>query len=200
MRAFRIISVPCSLLVAAPSFQLELSNLMDERQYRAAQDRTEAKLRYANVHLDELQGYDRRGDDFDRAHQESFLFHLLGVIDAYLQELNILFDCGLELKEVKQWKLEKTIKHKGRQSLALKKLAKLEKDNESWLNQAKEMRDHSTHRHSVPRVYHLGGEKHGDVFLTNTRKGKPIKQDYISLFEQWAKEMDKLINELRSSN
>jgi len=173
---------------------------MDEQQYKAAQDRTEAKLRYAVVHLEELRGSERRGDDFERAHQESFLFHLIGARDAYLQELNLFHGRGLHLEDVSRWKLEKALRDKGTQSKALEKLTELENDLESWLSRAKEMRDHSTHRHSVPRLYHVGGEKHGEVFLTDTRSGNSVEQDYLRMFEQWVIEMRSLIEELRSSN
>ena len=54
---------------------------MDKTVIKALQERTGAKLRYAGVHLDELEAMpSRRGDNFERAHQESFLYHLLGVV------------------------------------------------------------------------------------------------------------------------
>lgn len=54
-------------------------------------ERTNAKLRYARIHLNELRLYQRKGsgDDFERSHQESFFFHLFGALDAFLQELNL---------------------------------------------------------------------------------------------------------------
>ena len=88
----------------------------------------------------------------------------------------------------------------GIQSAALEKLTLLEDDQESWLGCAKEMRHHSTHRDSVPRAYHVGGENHGDIHLTDTRSGKQIEKDYLRLFEQWVDEMRSLIEELRASN
>lgn len=171
-----------------------------QQQYAAAQSRTDAKLRYAGIHLEELRDSERRGDDFERAHQESFLFHLFGVRDAYLQELNLFHECGLGIGEVAKWRLEQELQNKGVRSAALEKLTLLEDDQESWLGRAKEMRHHSTHRHSVPRVYHRGGENHGDVHLTDTRSGTVIEKDYLRLFEQWVDEMRSLIQELRASN
>jgi hypothetical protein len=48
------------------------------------QERTDAKLRYATVHLDELKARSEpwNGDDWERAHYESFFFHLFGARDA----------------------------------------------------------------------------------------------------------------------
>ena len=66
-------------------------------------ERTEGKLRYAKVHLDELIVCPRDSpyDDFQRAHCESFLFHLIGARDSFLQEINIAHGLGLKEGEVK---------------------------------------------------------------------------------------------------
>ena len=59
---------------------------------KALQERTAAKLRYAEVHLREIRELGQPdGGDFDRAHQESFLFHLLSTRDALLAELNVYY-------------------------------------------------------------------------------------------------------------
>ena len=170
---------------------------MDQAQYKASTDRTDSKLRYAVIHFEELEGVDRRGEDFDRSHQESFLFHLHGVRDAFLQELNIKFDCGLPIHQVDKKRLNNVLGKKEIESKALAKLNELESDEDSWLTCINEMRHHSPHRNSIPRVYHVGGENDGDVYLTNTRNGRVIEEDYIVLFEQWLKKMGDLITELR---
>ncbi len=154
----------------------------------------------AGVHLEELCNSERRGDDYDRAHQESFLFHLIGTVDAYLQELNLFHECYLPLTSVTVRKLEKALEKKATHSMALEKLAKLEKDKGSWLGRAKEMRNHSMHRHSVSRTYYVGGEKSGEVRLANPRSGKLDEKDYLEMFHQWVVEMGDLLDELRASN
>ena len=65
--------------------------------------RTEQKLRFARIHIDELRTHTTRntGDDFERSHHESFLFHLYGASDAFLQELNIYYSCGLSSVRLK---------------------------------------------------------------------------------------------------
>ena len=65
---------------------------MNYKTITPLQERSNAKLRYAAVHLDELKSIEQLGgDDYDRAHQESFLYHLMGAKDAFLIELNTYY-------------------------------------------------------------------------------------------------------------
>ena len=166
-----------------------------------AKERTNAKLRYTRVHLEELQSYQRKGsgDDFERSHQESFLFHLFGARDAFLQELNLYYDCGLELHEVRPDTLKKKLSNMKIECSELKTLTEYENNPECWLHAAKEMRNHSTHRRSVPRKFHVGGEYDGKIFLKNPRSGKLIEKDYADIFEEWCLEMETLLNDLRKT-
>lgn len=166
---------------------------MEEKQYQAAKDRTDSKIRYTIIHLEELKHTDRSGDDFERAHQESFLFHYHGIREAYLQELNIKLEIGLPLEKVT---LNNLVKNNVK-SNALEKLVKLESDKSSWLSVSNEMRNHSTHRSSVPRVFFRGGKKNGQVNLSDTKTGEIIEKDYIILFELWCSKISDLIGELR---
>lgn len=174
------------------------SMTVNAQEFDAAQIRTDAKLRYAAIHFEELRNVERRGNDFERAHQESFLFHFFGVRDSFLHELNVIYECGLHLNKVRMESLAKALKDSGKQSNELKTIVALEADRESWLSRAKEMRDHSAHRHSVPRVYHVGGKRHGEIFLTDTKSGTPVEQDYLQLFESWLGSMKELVIELRT--
>jgi hypothetical protein len=145
----------------------------------AARERTDAKLRYADVHITELKLIRRDGSDFDAAHQESFLFHLFGVRDALLQEINIFHSCGLAIEKVTRRQLENVFTNTGLTSPALDALIELEDDPNSWLSGAAEMRHQSTHRRSVPRTYYKGGADDGAVHLHDTRIGQEIKVDYV---------------------
>lgn len=78
-------------------------------------------------------------------------------------------------------------------------LSRLEGDANSWLNVAKEMRDHSTHRHSVPRVFYVGGDDDGKVMLQDPRTKAQIPGDQINVFGCWQSEMTDIIKCLRSS-
>ena len=79
----------------------------------------DAKLRYAAVHLEELQATERRGSDFDRSHQEAFLFQLSGVRDAFFQECNLRHDCGLDPEKVRRNSLEEKLRASGKEAPSL---------------------------------------------------------------------------------
>ena len=160
----------------------------------AARERTDAKLRYAGVHLRELKIIRHGGSDFDKAHQESFLFHLFGVRDALLQEMNFFHSCGLPIEKVSRWKLEQALKTSSTASPALNALVQLEDDPQSWLSCLSNMRHHSIHRKNVGRVYYLGRD---DVFLKDPRNNQEIPQDFVLLFDDWFSEMEKLVKQLR---
>ena len=166
-----------------------------------AKERTNAKLRYARVHLEELRSYQRKGsgDDFERSHQESFLFHLFGAHDAFLQELNLYYNCGLELREVKLHTLRGKLRNMGVECPELDKLYRYKENLECWLHVAKEIRNHSTHRRSVPLAFHVGGEDDGKVFLRDTQSGRLIEKDYADTFEEWCSKMETLLNDLRKT-
>ena len=66
---------------------------------RSLQDRTDAKLDYAGVHLQEILNQELDGGKFDLAHQESFLFHLCGTRNAFLWELNEYYAAGVARTE-----------------------------------------------------------------------------------------------------
>ena len=117
---------------------------MDEERTKALQERTDAKLRYARVNLDELKEQGPlSGNDFDKAHQESFLFHLFGARDALLQELNHYYGANLSPEELTSGKLRAALEGQGLKSEELKALHELEQDEESWYRQTKDMRDYT---------------------------------------------------------
>lgn len=174
---------------AAPPPSIESTEGMYANQAKALQERTAAKLRYARVHLDELKAQGPpSGDDFDKAHQESFLFHLLGTRDALRAELNHYCGAG-----------RKTLKKQGITRSEVGELYKLEQDETSWLCAAKDMRDHSTHVQGAPRAYFMGGEDDGKVKLKNPRTGSLTERHFIVEFEDWLNKMETLVLLLRAS-
>lgn len=173
---------------------------MDDKLTRPLQERTDAKLRYARVHLDELKSQGPpSGNDFDRAHQESYLFHLFGTRDAFLAELNHYFRAGVAPDNLSLGRIRNALKSQGVTSSELRILYELEQDESSWYSKAKDMRDHSTHVRGVPRVYSLGGKDHKKVKLRNPRTGVLTDRHYILEFDDWLQEMEKLILSLRES-
>lgn len=162
-------------------------------------DRTKAKLRFAQIHLNELRTYGNQGsgDDFETSHEESFLFHLLGARDAFLQELNICYNINMPPGNVDTRRLGRRLNQAGSSSPELIELTDLENDPDSWLAVAQEMRHHSTHRQRIPHSYYLGARKM--VRLKDPRSGKETELDVISQFESWHLEMETLLTRLRQS-
>jgi hypothetical protein len=173
---------------------------MNENSFQSLRNRTDAKLRYARVHIDELSASESlNGDDFDRAHQESFLYHLLGAKDAFLLELNAYYECGLSDKDLTAGKLRDALKTKGMSSNELTELYSLEKDNNSWLSQAKAMRDYSTHVTGVRRTFNLGGQTNGQIWLVDPNTGQSIERHFVDVFDEWAGKMQELLERSRQS-
>ncbi len=173
---------------------------MDDKRTKPLQERTDAKLRYARVHLDELKSQEPpSGNDFDKAHQESFLFHLLGSRDAFLAELNHYYRAGVAPDALTPGKIREVLKEQGVSSPELRTLYELEQDESSWYSRAKDMRDHSTHVQGVPRAYFLGGENHQKVKLKHPRTGQLTERHFILEFEDWLNAMESLVLSLRES-
>lgn len=171
-----------------------------DQQTPSLQARTNAKLRYAKVHLDELAALPSLGgDDFDRAHQESFLFHLYGARDAFLIELNHYYGLGLPSENLSPGKLRDALKQRGVQSPELFTLFTLEQDDSSWYRHTKDMRDHSAHIQGVPRAFFIGGDDDGLVKLRNPRTGALTDSHFLDEFHEWFEQMRDLIEKLRVS-
>jgi hypothetical protein len=173
---------------------------MEEKLFIEKRERTETKLRFAQIHLQELGGLDNPGgDDFERAHQESFLYHLLGAKDAFILELNIIYNANLPEQNLSPGKLQKILDSKGKKSSELSELYELEKCVDSWLFHARIFRDQVTHFSAVPRAYYLGGKFDHQIHLKNHKTEKIIKRHYVDLFSDWLLNMKELLNRLRSS-
>ncbi len=164
--------------------------------------RTDAKLRYARVHLEELRM--KRllarvvdGDDWEKAHQESFLFHLFGVRDAFLQEINSSHNAGLSMRNVTKHALIEKLESMGVSSAALSALVKLEKDDKSWLSIAGRFRHRFTHQDDVARQYVIDGANGDPVFLKDPQTGRLIETDFVRLFGEWLEKMQAFVKETR---
>lgn len=169
-------------------------------QTKNLQARTDAKLRYAKIHLDELASLaSLNGDDFDRAHQESFLFHLFGARDAFLIELNQYYGVGLPIENLSPGRIRDALKQQGIQSQELSSLFTLEQDDSSWYKQTKDFRDHSAHLQGVPRSIFCGGDEDGMVKLKNPRTGVLTDGHFLDEFRKWFEQMCALVDALRKS-
>lgn len=183
----------------------------------SARARTDDKVRYAEVHLAELVAQrlvdDSRGTAWERAHQESFLYHLLGVRDCLLQEVNVAHACGLPRHLVTRGSLWKAI---GNSSRALRAVKHLDGMQSSWLSVARRQRNHFTHQDDLPRHFHKGGSQDGTVFVTDpladrlrTRDPDRLagferailrasETDCVTLFTEWCVKARRLVENLRS--
>ncbi len=186
----------------------------------AARGRTDSKLQYAKVHLTELADRrledNSRGGHWERAHQESFLYHLVGVRDALFQEINIAHACGLKTREVNVRDLSVKLMKLGRQSRGLRTLAHLEGMKSSWISIARRQRNHFTHRGDLPRHFHKGGSQDGKVYVTDPLADQLSKKDQkrlaefersivrasetdcVALFTEWCRKAGRLVENLRS--
>ena len=89
----------------------------------ALKSRTDSKLRYAAIHVEELRHQPAgRGHDFERSHQEAFLAQLFGAYAALLQELNVDLRCDLPPEQVTLGSMYQHLKREGRSSSALREL------------------------------------------------------------------------------
>lgn len=162
--------------------------------------RTDAKLRYAKLHIKELRDctIPGQGHDFERAHLEAFFAQLFGTYASLLQELNEDLGCRLKPSTVSLGKLREAMTAKGPVSLKLTRLYHMDRDATSWFAQAKCMRDHVTHVGGIPMVFNEGGPKHGVVELRDPRTLKVLSGPYVDLFESWVNEMQEVVVAMRA--
>jgi hypothetical protein len=161
-------------------------------------ERTDAKLRYASLHLTELRthGEPGRGHDFERAHQEAIFAQLFGAYAALHQELNEDLGCGLAPENVSLGRLRIAMKSKGGVSPKLTALYTLEQDPDSWLGIAKTMRDHVTHVGGIPLAFHAFGPNHTSMRHPKTRA--EIPGEYLDTLEGWIDNMRRLVEKMRT--
>ena len=163
--------------------------------------RTDLKLEFAQIHLDELTSRQEQGsgDAFERAHEESFLFHLVGAKDSFLQEVNAAYQLELPINKVKEATLQKKLKEKALESPALIRITALKKNKTGWLALAIELRDHGTHRSNIPRHFYKGGEYSDRVFFTNLLTRQPMETNIPEFLKQCLDNMARLLQELRAT-
>ena len=126
----------------------------------SAKDRTDSKLRFAELMLRELkEPADIEGDDFQRAHEEAFFFHLHGARDAYLYEIKEHHKLTLGRKKVTVEVLCKALRGGCPGTEQLDEIVNLENNRNHPLHRLKEWRDVSTHRGGVTRHFFLGGSE-----------------------------------------
>jgi len=181
---------------------------MDEQTLRNIRDRTDAKLRYARIHFEELEQAGYGGSDFERAHLESCLFHLIGARDAFLAELLQYY--GFQKTEnLTLGKVRELLATKNRRSTEIAELYLLENDQAgSWYSDMKKFRDHVAHNGPAAHHFslHIGGG--------NAQPGEPeIQLPFVDekpvttsprftrsdALRTWHEEMAQLLGRLREN-
>jgi hypothetical protein len=161
-------------------------------------NRTDAKIRFAQVMLDDLR--DRpggAGDDFQRSREEAFWYHLFGAIDAFLNEVNEHHGFLLPAHKVNLANLEADLKKKCRVSAQLDEIRRAQNDPSGFLHRLKDLRDVSTHRGGISRTFYQGGPEHGQRRV-NDATGQPSGKDILEEFDDALVEMRKFIDRLRA--
>ena len=160
--------------------------------------RTEQKLRFARLHLDELASRPSgQGDDFERAHYEAALAQLLGAYEAFLGELNVALGCNRKPGDVSLGKLRESLKGQGRSSHVLRRLYDLQQDERSRFRHLQDLRHASIHRRGVPLAFHLGGPKHRRVSFKHPATLDEQDTPADETLREWLKSMRRLIDEAR---
>jgi len=161
-------------------------------------ERTEQRLRFARLHLDELAGVPSgSGDDFERAHLEAILSQLLGAYDALLSELNVALGCNRDPTDVSLGKLRQALQARGRTSAVLRKIYELQDDEASWLRHLQDLRHAATHRRGVPLAFHLGGPLHRKVSFKHPDTREEFPQHSGDTLASWLGAMRGLVDESR---
>lgn len=113
-----------------------------------SQIRTGQKLRYAKLLLKEIKDspHCTTNNDWENAHQEGCFYHLVGVVDCLLHEINDGYSLELPLDEVKWSKVRSKLRQRSITSPAFDYLDALQKDDSSWLSLLIELRNHGAHR------------------------------------------------------
>ena len=160
-------------------------------------ERTDRKLRYAKIHLDELIHYHNSGsgDDFERAHCESFLFQLIGARDTFLQEINISHKLGLSVHNVTMRTFKRLIVEKEKIISAFSELLNTIDQPNSWLNLVIKLRNAVTHSLEFNRIF---DDDRTIIILIIDGEKQTTGRDFREDFKEWYDNMVELLIKLRS--
>lgn len=167
---------------------------MKMKNYTPLKELTESKLRYAQLYLDELKKPEIFGSEIEKAHQYSFLFHLKGVMDAFLLEINEIYGLGLKKKHLTIDSLKASKSNSKKPIKEGKKLSKLIK-KENWLSDLKSFDPNKVNAVKKNKKSKETDESSILVDDSSTVQDIPI----LEKFENWQAKMEILIKELRES-
>jgi uncharacterized protein DUF6586 len=160
-------------------------------------ERVRQKLTYARLILDELRGRSPQlVDDFDGAHEEACLYHLDGAIDAFLQEINACHRLRIRLWAVSISEIGKRLSSKHIVCAEFKELQKLLKNKSSWLSEAREFRNHPTHRSAINRNFNIVVPGKSAIQYKHPRTGTARSKDRFDDMADWIVSVEVLFKRL----
>jgi len=169
-----------------------------DRESSISTYRTDAKIRYAEIMLQELRDRPgRQGDDYQRSHEEAFLYHLYGAVDAFLHEVNTHHQFGLTEKEVSLQRLQQELTKSHKASPAIQEVVRLGQPSTGLLYRIQQWRHQATHRGGTPRTFYVGGPEDGERRLTDPATGQPASSGILDEFAAAVAEVKATILSLR---
>jgi len=166
-------------------------------------DRTDRKLLFAELTLNEIMNSQQFGsaDDFERAHEESYFYHIVGVKDSFLQEINEAYKLGLPQNKVKERALAEQLNANNLHSTELDEIINLKSDSASWLAIAIRLRNQGTHRTNIPRLFNevVDSKTSSTRYFIDPMTKQPLKTDIPTFMKQCLNETKALVNRLRTT-
>ena len=169
---------------------------MKAKKYSLLKELTDSKLRYAQLYLDELKNPEIIGSEMEKAHKESFAFHLNGTVDAFLAEINEIYDLGIKAKNLSIESLKAAKSSSKKPIEEVKKLTKL-MGKKHWIHELKIFNPNP-----VPADKKDKKAKGKVKFETGNlleQIGQIETNPVVDKFEEWHTKMGKLILDLRES-
>lgn len=174
---------------------------MRQKTLTELENRTKRKLRFAEIHLEEITSRHELGPggDFEIAHEESCLFHLIGAKDSFLQEIDVAYGLEVPMKRVNEDRLRRELKKRQLKSPALNEIMEREKDGGSWLAMAIEDRNQGMHRFYIPRNVEVVLGADSRISYTNPFTQLPMEIDILEFLRQCLENMEELLQRLRKT-
>ena len=189
----------------ADIFEYIIANRMNDSTrglFMAFHERVKFKMNAAKCFLKNLEQLEQaagslaqaKRDDVD-LNLDAFLYEIIGVFDAQLQEINTAFQLPLSEKKVKT---QSVINKLPNNSQVRKKLTSLKENINGWFRQLREYRNHSAHRRIINFDF-VPVSKSIKVYLhkdpLNSGKGS-TDETVIQYCKNSIKRMEQLINEI----
>ena len=162
----------------------QLPNLSDGLRFTVIHKRVQFKLWAAKYFLSKLVklekdsgsiAYPSVKEEAD-LYLDAFLYEVIGAFDTLLQEINIAFECNLDIEDVK---MDTVIPKMPNGSKVLEKLGRLNGDSNGWFWKLREYRNHSAHR-SVISLYSTGTVRAKPTESTDDPRIRHLEVDRIT--------------------